>query len=302
MAEYTWFKDAVPEGLPVKQVYGIAFSDDNRVILRIEDGKYKLTGGKPEDTETYEETLKREYIEELNVELDDIHYLGYLLVDDHPDRYAQVRMIAKIREIHGCRADPDTGKTYGRELVPADRMKEYLNYSDCAGNEMIDDAIQLAGERYVVLPEKITGKDEKMMQDPTIRRVDEEDDAVGGFIHEEFTRYGEQNGVVLNYDEFCFIAEDSEGKIIGAVTGRAYYNEVHIGDLIVDESCRRSGLGRRLVGAVEDCYKGKGYDVITLTTFGFQAPEFYQKLGYKLEFVRTNKDPKLNKYFLKKEL
>ena len=141
-----------------------------------------------------------------------------------------------------------------------------------------------------------------MINDSIIRRVNEVDESIGDFIHNEFTQYGEKNNVVLNYDEFCFIAEDSEKKIIGAVTGRAYYNEVHIGDLIVDKSHRRSGLGKRLVGAVEDCYKGKGYDVITLTTFGFQAPEFYKKMGYTVEFIRTNKDPKLTKYFLKKTL
>lgn len=150
MVKFTWVKGLVPEKLPVKQVYGIAFSDDNRVILRIEDGKYKLTGGKPENAETFEETLKREYVEELNVELEDIHYLGYLLVDDNSAEYAQVRMIAKIKAIHDSHADPDTGKRYGRELVPACRIKEYLGYSDLAGNEMIDDAIELAKRQYFV--------------------------------------------------------------------------------------------------------------------------------------------------------
>lgn len=140
------------------------------------------------------------------------------------------------------------------------------------------------------------------MTESIIRRIDEEDPRVGDFIHEGFTRYGEQNGVVLNYDGFCFAAETSEGKIAGVITGRAYYNEVHIGDLIVDEQYRGTGLGSRLVRAVENAYKGKGYDVITLTTFGFQAPEFYKKLGYTVEFIRESKDPKLNKYFLKKQL
>ena len=135
-----------------------------------------------------------------------------------------------------------------------------------------------------------------------IKRTGEEDEAVGGFLHNEFTRYGEQNGVALNYDEFCFAAENGDGKIIGAITGRAYYNEVHIVDLIVDGKYRRSGLGRQLVGTVEAAYRGKGYDVITLTTFGFQAPAFYKKLGYSVEFVRTFADPKLNKYFMKKAL
>lgn len=135
-----------------------------------------------------------------------------------------------------------------------------------------------------------------------IKRIDDIDSRTGDFIHEEFVHYGEANGVELNYDEFCFAAEDESGKILGVITGRAYYNEVHIGDLIVAGDCRRSGLGSMLVHAVEDAYKGKGYDKITLTTFGFQAPDFYKKLGYEVEFVRKDKDPKLVKYFLSKTI
>ena len=134
-----------------------------------------------------------------------------------------------------------------------------------------------------------------------IKRFDEVDDRLGEFINKEFSAYGEQNGVVLNYDEFCFAAEE-DGNILGDITGRAYYNEVHIGDLIVASSLRKGGIGSKLVRAVEDNYRGKGYDKITLTTFGFQAPEFYKKLGYEVEFVREDKDPKLSKYFLAKQL
>ncbi len=134
-----------------------------------------------------------------------------------------------------------------------------------------------------------------------IKRFDEVDDRLGEFINKEFSAYGEQNGVVLNYDEFCFAAEE-DGNILGVITGRAYYNEVHIGDLIVASSVRKGGIGSKLVRAVEENYRGKGYDKITLTTFGFQAPEFYKKLGYEVEFVREDKDPKLSKYFLAKEL
>ena len=142
---------------------------------------------------------------------------------------------------------------------------------------------------------------ERNPYEPAIKRV-EDDDTTGGFIHEEFTAYGNRCGVKLNYDEFCFSAENGDGKIIGVITGRAYYNEVHIGDLIVDERHRGTGLGSRLVRAAEDAYRDKGYDVVTLTTFGFQAPEFYKKLGYQVEFIRESRDPKLNKYFLKKAL
>ena len=148
MVKYTWHSNSVPNDLKVKQVYGIAFTEDSRTILRIENNKHKLTGGKPEMNETFEETLTREYIEELNIELKDIYYLGYLFVEENNEKYAQVRMIARVKNINENHIDPATGKMYGRKLININKLKEYLNYCDEAGNLMIDDAINLAKEKY----------------------------------------------------------------------------------------------------------------------------------------------------------
>lgn len=138
--------------------------------------------------------------------------------------------------------------------------------------------------------------------DIVIRKNPEHDKRIGDFINKEFADYALKSGVELNFEDFCFVAQDDENNILGVITGRAYYNEVHIGDLIVGENFRKKGLGSKLVGAVEKAFSGKGYDLITLTTFGFQAPEFYPKLGYKIEYVRKDKDSKLSKYFLSKKL
>lgn len=134
-----------------------------------------------------------------------------------------------------------------------------------------------------------------------INRIEETDERINEFIDEAFSKYADDNNVALNYEDYCFVAEEND-EILGIVTGRAYYNEVHIGDLIVNEKYRRLNIGSKLVQTVEEAYKGKGYSKITLTTFGFQAPEFYKKLGYSLEFVREDKDPKLCKYFYIKSL
>ena len=149
MANYTWINNNVPNNLTVKQVYGIVFSNDGRTLLRIEDNKYKLTGGKPELNETFEETLKREYVEELNVELEQCYYLGYLLVEENDEKYAQVRMIAKIKNINEKRPDLDTGKIYDRKLVNVSNVKNYLKYNDEAGNMMVDDAVYMANKKYI---------------------------------------------------------------------------------------------------------------------------------------------------------
>lgn len=145
MTEYKWIKASVPDDLTVKQVYGIVFSNDNRILLRIEDGVYKLTGGKPDEGEDFEQTLKREYLEEVNTELEDCHYLGYLFVtEDAGEQYAQVRMIARIKSIGEARPDTDNGKMYGRELVSAESVKKLLNYKDDAGNNMLDEAVNMS--------------------------------------------------------------------------------------------------------------------------------------------------------------
>ncbi len=140
------------------------------------------------------------------------------------------------------------------------------------------------------------------VMDKVIIKNAELDKEVGGFINKEFTAYGLKCAVELNFKDFCFAAYDDEKNIIGVIAGIAYYNEVHIDNLVVAEGFRSKGLGSRLVGAVEEAFSGKGYDLITLTTFGFQAPEFYPKLGYEIEYVRKDKDPKLSKYFLFKKL
>ena len=135
-----------------------------------------------------------------------------------------------------------------------------------------------------------------------IIKKSEPEKQVGDFINEAFIDYAKSSELDLNYEEYWFVAEDTNGNIIGSITGRAYYNEVHIGDLIIDKNHRRQDIGTKLVRTVEEEYRNKGFDKITLTTFGFQAPEFYKKLGYLLEFVREDKDPKLSKYFYCKSL
>ena len=53
-----------------------------------------------------------------------------------------------------------------------------------------------------------------------------------------------------------------------------------------------------LMDAVEDYYRDSGFNNINTCTNGFQAPKFYEKCGFELEFVRKNKtNPKLDKYF-----
>lgn len=135
-----------------------------------------------------------------------------------------------------------------------------------------------------------------------IELVNNTDEKIYKIIDEEFNKYAKQNGVICDYEPFTFVAK-KEDKIVGIITGHSYYEEIHIEDLVVLEEYRGKKIGKELVIAVEEYYKNKGFKNINLTTYGFQAPKFYKKCGFKIEFIRKDKEnPKLSKYFLIKYL
>lgn len=135
-----------------------------------------------------------------------------------------------------------------------------------------------------------------------IERVDSIDEKYSKMIDDEFNKYANKNNVVCDYVSFSFVAKENN-NIVGIITGHSYYKEIHISDLIVLEQYRNKKIGSKLIEKVEEYYKNKGFENINLTTYDFQAPKFYQKCGFEIEFMRENKqNPKLTKYFLIKHI
>lgn len=113
----------------------------------------------------------------------------------------------------------------------------------------------------------------------------------------EFNKFANENQVQCDYTPFNFVAKEDD-KIIGILSGHTYYNEVHISDFIVLEAYRHKHIGSNLLKAVEEHYKDKGFAHISLSTYAFQAPAFYERHGFQIEFIRKDaRNPKLTKYF-----
>ena len=98
-------------------------------------------------------------------------------------------------------------------------------------------------------------------------------------VHEGLTAYNRKFFKETG-DLSCCI-EDEQGRCIaGALVWRA--DDLVMVDLLwVDEAHRGQGLGARLLNAVEAEGARVGAKRIELNTFGFQAPGFYEKLGYR---------------------
>ena len=125
----------------------------------------------------------------------------------------------------------------------------------------------------------------------------ESNEKLENIIEEEQQKYETKNGVTCNYTPFCFVAKIDD-EVVGAISGATCFSEVYIDELVVMEQHRGKGIGTELIKKVEDYYKDSGFNNMNTMTNEFQAPQFYEKCGFELEFVRKNKDnPKLNKYY-----
>jgi GNAT superfamily N-acetyltransferase len=81
---------------------------------------------------------------------------------------------------------------------------------------------------------------------------------------------------------------DRHDNIIAGLHGWTWGGCCEIRTLWIHEQWRRQGLGTRLMTAAEDEARKRGAFQMVLSTFSFQAPDFYRRLGF--EQVCENED------------
>lgn len=122
------------------------------------------------------------------------------------------------------------------------------------------------------------------------------------FLDSEFSKYDMEHNINCNSNRFSIMAYDNT-NLIGAITFNIFYGEAYIDDIAVKKEYRNSGVGTKLINTVEMFCKDRKVSHITLNTYEFQAPKFYEKLGYKIELIRTNSNnSKLDRYYFIKYL
>lgn len=101
---------------------------------------------------------------------------------------------------------------------------------------------------------------------------------------------GEMQALVFTFTD--------EEKVLGAVVAKTFWGGLHIKNLYVSPDARGRGIGRELMNAA--CVKGKelGCRFAFVETMSFQALDFYQKLGFELEFTRPGYDHGVSFHYL----
>jgi GNAT superfamily N-acetyltransferase len=86
------------------------------------------------------------------------------------------------------------------------------------------------------------------------------------------------------------------------LTAKTYWEYLEIRFLWVDEGHRTNGLASKLMAKAEREAASRGCKHTYLDTLGFQAPDFYKKLGYE-EFGRLSGfSGQHDRHFLRKTL
>lgn len=135
-----------------------------------------------------------------------------------------------------------------------------------------------------------------------LKFVDKIPDHIDELLEKEYVEYETQNGVESRFRRFYILAEKNK-NIVGILTGYTIFSEVCVDELLVVQEYRKQGIGRSLLLYLESYFRGEDFTNINLVTNEFQAPEFYKKCGYSLEFIRKSKKfPLFSKYFFIKWL
>jgi GNAT superfamily N-acetyltransferase len=83
------------------------------------------------------------------------------------------------------------------------------------------------------------------------------------------------------YHAVSIFLRDEYDEVLGGLLGALWGDWLHVAFLWVAEPLRGRGHGRQLLEAAEGYAVERGCTRAWLTTFSFQAPGFYPKLGYE---------------------
>jgi GNAT superfamily N-acetyltransferase len=97
-------------------------------------------------------------------------------------------------------------------------------------------------------------------------------------------------GLNTDWSARWIIGRDADGAVQAGIRFVLPFQWLFVNWLWVSELYRKHGVGSELMGAAEATAREQGCRAAYLDTFTFQAPKFYERLGYR-EFGRLEDFP-----------
>lgn len=136
-----------------------------------------------------------------------------------------------------------------------------------------------------------------------IRINDFENEAYKEKIYDLLITYNREKTKGINeINKSLEIIAFENNKIIGGIYGRSIWGTLEIKTFVVDELCRGKGIGTKLILEAENEAFQRNCRYISLDTFSFQAPKFYERLGFELIGTETDFPKGFEKYYYRKSI
>jgi ribosomal protein S18 acetylase RimI-like enzyme len=121
-------------------------------------------------------------------------------------------------------------------------------------------------------------------------------------LEERIYEYNSEKVSCTDGLNFAQIIRNAKNEIIAGIGGWTWNGACEITQLWVNENHREKGFGKKLLGFAEGQAQQKNCSIMLVKSYSFQAPEFYQKHGYKVEHILENFPRGHNYYTLTKRL
>ena len=136
----------------------------------------------------------------------------------------------------------------------------------------------------------------------TLELTDVADDKIRRQIAAPLIKYNDSKGGPDHYRPLIVALKNAAGTVEGGVWAYTNFGWLFVQLLVVPETVRASGYGRRLMAVAEEEAVRRGCRNAWLDTHEFQAPGFYEKLGYSVFGTLPDYPPGFARIFLTKRL
>jgi GNAT superfamily N-acetyltransferase len=101
-------------------------------------------------------------------------------------------------------------------------------------------------------------------------------------LRRQLQAYNVANSDIADSHELGIFLRDDAGELVAGASGWMWGACLEIDLVWVHPDLQGQGVGKRLLLTLEAAARARGSREASLNTFSFQAPQFYQKLGYQV--------------------
>jgi len=135
-----------------------------------------------------------------------------------------------------------------------------------------------------------------------IEVLDNPDQELVDYLDKKIADFNWANWEVSERKPLAVQIKNAKGEVIAGAAGRSFGDWLLINTLWVSEELRGQNIGSKILKKIETSAKERGCIKCLLDTLNFQAMPFYEKRGYKTQWIQQGYPKTGCKYFMVKEL